>query len=561
MNRNQRRKIERVILKKDRVSKDRLVLNLKEFAELFPSILLDTDFQRYYRWKSKRGDDYWKSVMVGLGNIEIKVVSIDKALEYAKEVEDDESLQYFYEAKRKGYKYVSLDGNSRSTWNALFVLGFSPKILKSIKGQQSSIMDEKYDLSVEWNPNNFKGYPWWQTIVSMTRRDKKGNTSYPKFALYEISSESNIAKAGLVKYNGTTKVKLDDVDAKNLIQMFTDVTSMVKFEVEVWEKITKPEMHEMFVNFNLNEAINNQDHRNAWNVDMSYLVRNFPTEIIKVIESNVKESEVLARGHHEMIGFCQMYKDNRTTLETKGTKLTSGELDKYWKDSKRKNGRSLDPFETKVWNSFTKLASTQNRILESRAFFLDLFLISLWLGENNISTSIIDSYGDDPSEGWEQLMGLHTDWMEHQHNRGSVYKVSKGEGDWNAYRGGISYFTYSSSLDDNEWSKSLWSYLDNELIRQCNDDNAFLVQREKRVNVNTSTIRTILWKRQNGICPLTGKTIPFSDILNTGRKDGGYEVDHIKALDKGGTNDIENLQLVDAVENAKKSNKDLEMSK
>ena len=69
-----------------------MVLNLKEFAELFPSILLDTDFQDITDGKSKRGDDYWKSVMEGLGNIEIKVVSIDKALEYAKEVEDDESL-------------------------------------------------------------------------------------------------------------------------------------------------------------------------------------------------------------------------------------------------------------------------------------------------------------------------------------------------------------------------------------------------------------------------------------------------------------------------------------
>ena len=61
MNRNQRRKIERVILKKNECPKTDWFSILKEFAELFPSILLDTDFQRYYRWKSKRGDDYWKS--------------------------------------------------------------------------------------------------------------------------------------------------------------------------------------------------------------------------------------------------------------------------------------------------------------------------------------------------------------------------------------------------------------------------------------------------------------------------------------------------------------------
>lgn len=550
-----------MVLKNERVSNERMVLNLKEFAELFPSILLDTDFQRYFRWASKRGASYWNSVMKGLGNIEIKVVSIEKALEYAKEVKDDESLQYFHDAKRKGYKYVSLDGNSRSTWNALFVLGFSPKILKAIKGQQSSIGNKTYDLSVEWNPNNFTDYSWWTTLATMVRTDKRGNRHYPKFALYQISSRANILQSGIVKYNGNTKLQLDDTDINHLTQMFTDVTTMVTFELEVWEKITKSQMHEMFINFNLNESISNQDIRNAWNVDMSYFIRNLPTSIMNVIEAGMKENDVMKRIHHEMIGFCQMYKDNRTTLESRGSKLTSSELDKYWENKVRPTGRSLDESESKVWNAFIKLVSTQDRILESKAFFLDLFLIALWLVENNISTSIIDSYSDDPKEGWECLMGLHSDWMEQQHNRGSVFKVSKGRGDWDGYRGGISYFTYSSSLDDNEWSKSLWSYLDNELIRQCDDDNAFLVQREKRINVNTSTIRTILWKRQNGVCPLTGKKIPFSDILNTGRKDGGYEVDHIKALDKGGTNDIENLQLVDAIENAKKSNKDLEMSK
>ena len=150
--------------------------------------------------------------------------------------------------------------------------------------------------------------------------------------MYEISSERYHRKSGIVKYNGNTKVKLDDVDIKNLIQMFTDVTSMVKFEVEVWEKITKPEMHEMFVNFNLNESINNQDHRNH-----GMLICHTLSETFRVIMKEVLQRFGFGkRSSREDDWILQMYKDNRTTLELEEQRLTSGELDKYWENIVRK---------------------------------------------------------------------------------------------------------------------------------------------------------------------------------------------------------------------------------
>lgn len=540
-------------LKNNRVCKKGKTLNLLEFANLFPQILLDTDFQRYFRWKSSRGQDYWKSLMNGLGNIDIKVVSIEAAIEYAEEIRDSHSLIYFNNAKSAGYKFISLDGNSRSTWNALFVLGFTPNVLRTIKGKQNSILDKKYNLSVTWNPDDFKDYSWWKTLSEMSKKNKKNGTfTYPKFALYQISSENHIKKSKFVKYDGTKKVQLSDDDIKNLIQMFKDVTSCIKFDLEIWEKITKAEMHEMFINFNQNESINSQDIRNAWNVDMSYFVRNMPPEILKFIGDNMAEGHVMKRAHHEMIGFCQMYKDRRTTMLSKGTKLNSSELNTYWKE---RVGRTLLEDESKVWRIFVKLASTQDRILESRAAFMDIFLISLWLVENKISTSVIEAFCDNPNQGWEKIMKLHADWMEKQYNRNTVFQGTKGNVDWDTLRGGIWAFTYHSSDTENEWSESLWSYLDEEFKQQCLSDNPYLIKQTERANVNTPTIRIILWKKQDGICPLTGKEIIYFDINKTGRKNGGYEVDHIIPLDKGGTNDIENLQLVYALENAKKSNK------
>ena len=48
--------------------------------------------------------------------------------------------------------------------------------------------------------------------------------------------------------------------------------------------------------------------------------------------------------------------------------------------------------------------------------------------------------------------------------------------------------------------------------------------------------------------------IPFTEICNTDRN-SGYEVDHIIALDNGGTNDFDNLQLTSGKINAQKGTK------
>lgn len=544
-------------LKHDRVCKSGMTLNLLQFSQLFPKILLDTDFQRYFRWKSSRCKEYFKSIMDGTGNVHIKINSIDAAIKHATEVRCHESLEYFKKAKKNGYEYVSLDGNSRATWNALFVLGFDDTVLKSIKGKSSSIKNKKYNLKVEWNPSDFKDYPWWETLSSMSKEENK-IIQYPNFALYNISSKKSITKSKLCKYVGNEKVKLNDNDTSNLIQMFNDVTSKVKFEIEVWTKLTKSEQHKMFVNFNLNESINGQDIRNAWNVDMSYYVRNISKSVLETIENNMKESDILKRAHHEMIGFCHMYQDNRTALKLK--KMTPKLLDLYWKTKVRESPyrRNMNAEETHIWTIFEKLVKTRNRILESRAMFLDIFLISLWLHTNNISTSIIDELRDEDGVekiGWSTIMKLHADWMTSQHNMGNVYNVVKGKSDWNAFRGGIWAFTYGTQSEPNKWSESLWSYLDDKLKNQENSENSYLVPRKKRKDVNTITIRTILWWMQGQKCAATGKVIPIDDVLKTGRNSGGYEVDHRTSLDKGGSNDIGNLQLICAKKNGEKSNK------
>ena len=77
------------------------------------------------------------------------------------------------------------------------------------------------------------------------------------------------------------------------------------------------------------------------------------------------------------------------------------------------------------------------------------------------------------------------------------------------------------------------------------------IKRKERITVWPSWVKELLWHEQNKKCPLTNKPIPESEIFD-GKK---WEVEHDLALENGGTNDLDNLQLACPTENKKKGSK------
>jgi len=539
------------LFKEDRIKQSKL-LTQKEMVQFFLETYLDLDFQRWTRWASIRGFQYFDSVIQGLGNVEIRVVCVNSALEYSKEINHLESFRYFTKLKNDGYKYVSLDGNSRTTWNSLFISGFTKEILDNIKGPKTDIHNKNFNLKYNWNYNDLPDKKFTQTIALMTKKTKNKDV-YPSFALYQVKDEKTIKNTGLTKYNGNKKIDLDKSDIDNLIEMYEYYTSSIKFNIEIWGKITKPEMHNLFIHYNLNEIINRQDIRNAYDCGMSDSVRNIPPELTRCFEQKMNSASLLDRTHHEMVGFCMYYLQHETSLKNGRRKLNASGLDKFWKETR---DSSFSTFENEIWNTFIKLSNTQTNSLNHKALFVDIFAIAKWIVQNKISTSLIDADVNEKTgnnKGWERVMKLHAKWMEQQRKKGNIYKVGKGRGDWAAYRGGIGYFTYRDKLTNTiEWSESLELFLSNFL--QNNKVNFFVIKDDRTANVNTPEIRLALWNEQKGIDTLTGLKIPFSEVYNTDRTTG-YEVDHNVAIDNGGTNDFENLRLVGGIPNAKKSNK------
>ena len=540
------------LFKEDRI-KNTITIPLSQIDIFFSKVYLDFDFQRWFRWSEKRGKEFFTSAIVGLGNMEIKVVSISDALEYSKEMNDLESLRYFTKIKDMNYDYISLDGNSRTTWSSLFTFGFTKTITNNITGPKWGIHVGDYNLQYSWDykllPNN---HNFAKTIALMTKRNKNKST-YPSFALNQIKDEKTIKQQSLFKYNNSNKkIQLDKTDISNLIEMYKYYTSNIKFNIEVWGKITKPEMHKLFVNYNQNEEITNQDIRNATDCGMSKSVRTMSAVLNECLEANMSSPFLIKRTHHEMIGYCMYYLQHETSLKNSGRKFNTKGLDNFWIETR---DSEFSTKENYIWNTFVKLANTQTNSLNSKPLFLDIFTIAKWMTQNNIVTSTIDMDKDDSGKnlGWERVMKLHADWMEEQRNKDNIYKVGKGRGDWEAYRGGIQYFTYKDDASNIiEWSSSLELFLSNKL--KNGEVDFFIIKDERTSKINSPVIRLALWKTQKGIDTLTGLEIPFKEIYNTDRNTG-YEVDHDLALENGGSNDFENLRLVSGIVNAKKSDK------
>lgn len=528
--------------KQNRVAEKNLKMNMIEFAMIFHRIYLDEDFQRWFRWAQERGLEFIISAFEGLGNTDIRVVCIESALEYSKLVADIESIQYFENLKSQGYLYVSLDGNSRSTYNALQISGFSKQVLSSMKGPVTDIISHRYNLQIEWNPEWMPmDKKFTQTIGLMTKINRK-NKSLPSFALHQIQDRKTIEKQNFVKYNGgKNKIQLDDNDILDLLEMYEYFTKGVIFSIEVWEKVTRKDLNGLFINYNKNEKIIKQDLRNAMNCGMSDIVHNLPNDLKKCLESNMSVDSILIRQHHEMIGMCMMYLQHETPLKN-GRAFNSGaQLDKFWAETRQS---TFTDIETAIWNAFIKLSKVQLNSLKSNSFFLDIFAIAKWLIQNNISISLIDEMVDENNKkiGWENVMKLHATWTSEQMNKPATYKLGKGLVDWTAYRGGIRSFC------NKDWVVSLEDFLTK------NRESSGLIIKNVREDVNKPEIRLALWHKQNGIDPSTGKKIPFSDVLNTNRN-SGYEVDHKDPLDKGGFNEFSNLQLISGTLNAQKSSK------
>lgn len=91
------------------------------FHKNFQKIYLDLSFQRKGAWELKDRIEFLKSLLLGYNFTPIIVANIKECLAEAQKNNSIEDINYFQNLFNKNYKYVSIDGNNRSTTINMFL--------------------------------------------------------------------------------------------------------------------------------------------------------------------------------------------------------------------------------------------------------------------------------------------------------------------------------------------------------------------------------------------------------------------------------------------------------
>ena len=101
--------------------------SLHMLEKMFIETLLDGNFQRYggvdrgSGWNIKNGKSYISNFLQGATFNSIINVDIEAALRYCNEIRDLKSITYFNDVLKRGYKFVSIDGNNSASYLIQFI--------------------------------------------------------------------------------------------------------------------------------------------------------------------------------------------------------------------------------------------------------------------------------------------------------------------------------------------------------------------------------------------------------------------------------------------------------
>jgi len=402
-------------------------------------IFLDLSFQRMACWSDSSKRSYINSIFEGVhpGNLILANVNANA-----------HRNEYFKDLQEKGYMYLSIDGNNRTTC-------------------LSEFMNDKFTIT----------------------------------------------------HNGR-KVTYSELDIHDKVQF--DALSL---GIVMYESIDKEGCAKIFLAHNESQALSAQEKRNAQIGEISSYVR----ELEPKFRSKIKtfDSENKKRGNDEFILDILLTELNPSSPTGKKDR------DVYWTN----NLPELKFNKTYLTETLTLLGeflNIKNFGKQSSEGLAKDFIIVRGL-MNQLDIVILDK-----GKFLTRLAELRSDLF----NSRTLYEVldKKGKEETYQYSSLVSLPAYANPLKKR-------AELLEKLLAQLQKENIVTFKTKRFVDTSDPILRKELFDRQNGTCLVSGKQI--EDPLN-GQL---WEVDHIIPLAKGGTDTVDNMQLIDMVVNRKKGAK------
>jgi|TARA_Y100000034_G_C6863175_1_gene393111 hypothetical protein len=445
-------------------------LTVKQFTDLKlnKKIKLEPSFQRgtddVSSWNTENKKDYIHSTLEGTATNFIHLVDVKKALEF-NDGGDPESYKYFKKLYKKGYIYLSIDGNNRSI------------SLKDFKN------------------NSFKMYQR-QYILGRGTVDVTSN-----YATYKTM-------------DGRLK-ELYDTTNINLI---------------IYSNVTFKKCSELFRDVNRGKGLNDQQFRQSYICKTADFVRDMRAKFIKSFKNFISESEIRELKGDEfiakMISYAFYGESDKSKLDKLYFDSDNGHVEKL-----RLFSKNNPPFVKVLKNFFQDIQITTNQ-LSANAIF-DYFRLLMDYENDNIK---INNHKKFYQLWLENYSNLQTD-------KETLYSVD----------GYDSKYTFNETIRKIPITFSTFrqNVIKSVIEPIALDKNYIIQQGHPKDRFFTTTQKYLLWKKQNGKSPVTGKKIPLVEIYDHTK----WQADHIDPWDNGGKTTIENGQLIESSINASFRNK------
>jgi len=303
--------------------------------------------------------------------------------------------------------------------------------------------------------------------------------------------------------------------------------------VVIYTKIAKNDMHKLFRNVNDGKHLNHQHIRQS-----------HPSSIANYVREKRKQFKDALRLFYTPKDFTGEMKGDEWIAKTISyatyESIDKKHLDKLYQSptsaSKIVKPKKSDSDYTKVLNNvLTMIKPGLANLRKSPNAIFDFFAICYDFKKTNVKI-------DKPKEFYEL-------WLETTGKMfadvDTVYEYEKKSGH------PTSEIFKEIIRHPYENAQKFRKKLIVDKIKQIALDKKILIQQEDPDAYFSYDEKVIMHKRQNGICPLTNKKIPFAEIADWTKWQG----DAIDPKDNGGIHDLSNGQLVCAKANNKKSNK------
>ena len=325
------------------------------------------------------------------------------------------------------------------------------------------------------------------------------------------------------------EVKKDYNTYSTMGSVLKEIFDYARVNLIVYSNVTIKQCSELFRDVNRGKTLNHQQFRQSYLCPTADWVRATRKKYFNSLNNFIKDSDMREMNGDEFVvkmmsfahfGECDKGKFDRMYFDS-----NTGHIEKLRLFTKNESN-----FKSVLHNFFTDISVGTNKLSPNAVF--DYFIL-LW--NYKLDNIKVDNHKD-----------FYKLWLD-------SYSTLQADTEPMTIEGEESLFTFNDTIK--KPLKHFGQFRQDEIkkvIEHVAIEKGYLVQQgNPKDRFFTNIQKYLLWKKQDGKSPASGKEIPLTEIYDHTK----WQADHIIPWDQGGETTIDNGQLIESSINASFGNK------